>query len=146
MHTPCGVTRWMPLSDLYCWTLCTHWVPGSVTSLCSAGLLASETPALNPFQPELDQPMICSVPSAHTLQPSGQTPKSKSGYLRWERLQPICEKEAVKRWNTSMCETESLVYSSATQPCAKINYLKSTHTKKIRMQAGNMECTDFLTN
>lgn len=38
--------------------------------------------ALNPFQPELDQPMLCFVAPAHTLQPSGQTSKSKSGCLR----------------------------------------------------------------
>lgn len=54
----------------------------SMTSLCSAGLLAHECTTLNPLQPELDQPMICFVPPAHALQPSGQTSKSKSGYLR----------------------------------------------------------------
>lgn len=41
--------------------VCTHWIPGSVTSLCSAGLLAYEPPAPDPFQPELNQPMICFV-------------------------------------------------------------------------------------
>lgn len=87
-QTLCVVTRyfivreWVPVADLYCCTLCTHWVSGSVTSLCSAGLLASECTTLNPLQPELDQPMICFVPPAHALQPSGQTSKSKSGYLR----------------------------------------------------------------
>ena len=53
-----------------------------MTSLLSAGLLASEHTALNPFHLEPDQPMTGFVSLAHALTPSGQTSKSKSGYLR----------------------------------------------------------------
>lgn len=96
--------------------LSTRWVPVSVTSLWSAGLLASETPALNPFHSSHSSTSQWSAlfPPAHAPQPSGQTPESKSEYLRWGSLQPICEKETAQLWNTSTCETD--VCSSEAQP------------------------------
>lgn len=124
LKTACGVTKCLRgsaqirLTDLY--SRC--WVPDSTGSYDDLIVLSWPASLWTPPPPQNrtapGQPMMCSVPLARALQPSGQAPRSNAGYLRWERLAPLqvklaqCELYTVQFLNTVKCRAVKVAYQN----------------------------------